>query len=185
MKNIIIREAEEPDGVFAEEISFEMEASAKARGTGIAKRSPASIRQKMREGKAVIAVTDDNSWVGFAYIEVWSHGDFVSNSGMIVSPLYRRMGVASGIKLKIFELSGKKYPHAKIFSITTGLTIMKMNAALGFQPVTFDEVAKDKAFWSKCSSCINYKILQNQQFKNCLCTALMYNPQDPGIILPL
>ncbi len=46
MKNIIVREAEEPDGKYAQIISEEMESSAKIRGTGISKRSPESIRKK-------------------------------------------------------------------------------------------------------------------------------------------
>ena len=87
-----------------------MEESAKARGTGIAKRSIAYIIEKMIEGKAVIALTDDDIWVGFCYIEEWSHGEFVANSGLIVAPAFRKTGVAKQIKRKIFDLSRSKYP---------------------------------------------------------------------------
>ena len=97
-----------------------MEASAKARGTGIAQRSPEYIEQKIDEGKAVIAITGLNEWVGFCYIETWSHGEYVANSGLIVAPAYRKSGVAKQIKKRIFELSRQKYPEAKIFGLTTG-----------------------------------------------------------------
>ena len=41
-------------------------------------------QQKMREGKAVIAFNQDGIWAGFCYIETWSHGEYVANSGLIV-----------------------------------------------------------------------------------------------------
>ena len=58
--------------VFAEEIVTEMAESAKARGTGIAKRTATYIAGKMQEGKAVIAFHKDGSWAGFCYIETLS-----------------------------------------------------------------------------------------------------------------
>ena len=63
--NLIFRTAQEADIHYAETITTEMERSAKVRGTGIAKRSPDYIAQKMIDGKAVIALTKDNHWVGF------------------------------------------------------------------------------------------------------------------------
>ncbi len=153
-----------------------MEASAIIRGSGISKRSPESIIKKMEEGKAVIAITKDNRWVGFSYIEVWANGEFVSNSGLIVSPVFRGEGVARLIKDEIFELSKEMYPEAKIFSITTGLAIMKMNARLGFETVTFNEIVHDEKFWDGCKSCVNYLILEGKHCKNCLCTAMLYTP---------
>ncbi len=177
MKDIIVREASEEDGRFAKVITDEMMASAIVRGSGISKRSPASIIKKIREGKAVIAVTSDNDWVGFSYIEVWANGAFVSNSGLIVSPEYRGRGVAKLIKNKIFELSKSLYPNSGIFSITTGLAIMKMNASLGFETVTFNEITHEKEFWNGCKSCVNYNILTHKHYKNCLCTAMLYTPK--------
>ena len=88
------------DAHYAETITTEMEESAKARGTGIAKRSPDYIRQKMNEGKAVIALTNDGTWVGFCYIEAWQHEKYVANSGLIVAPAFRKSGVATDIKKK-------------------------------------------------------------------------------------
>lgn len=155
-----------------------MASSAKARGTGIAKRSPEYIEQKMKEGKAVIAFDENNVWAGFCYIETWSHGEYVANSGLIVSPNFRKSGLAKAIKKKIFELSRTKYPDAKIFGLTTGLAVMKINSELGYEPVTYSELTQDEAFWAGCKSCVNYDILMSKDRKNCLCTGMLYDPKD-------
>ena len=139
-----------------------MEASARARGTGIAQRSPDYICHKIDEGKAVIAVTDDGEWVGFCYIETWSHGEYVANSGLIVAPKFRKSGIAKQIKKRIFELSRQKYPEAKIFGLTTGLAVMKINSELGYEPVTYSELTQDEAFWAGCKSCVNYEVLVSE-----------------------
>lgn len=171
-----IRIAGEKDQQFAEEISKETEQSAIARGSGIAKRTPESIREKLSSGKAVIAVAESGKWAGFSYIEVWANGEFVSNSGLIVAPEFRKGGVAKAIKKKIFSLGRKLFPAAKIFSITTGLAIMKMNARLKFETVTFNELPHETAFWQGCRSCVNFDILKRKNYKNCLCTAMVFNP---------
>jgi hypothetical protein len=163
---------------FAQVICDEMESSAKARGTGIAKRSPDYIKEKMREGKAVIAFTEDGFWAGFCYIETWSHGEYVANSGLIVAPAYRKSGLAKNIKKKIFELSQKLYPGAKLFGLTTGLAVMKINSDLGYEPVTYSELTQDEAFWAGCKSCVNYEILMSKDRTNCMCTAMLYDPAD-------
>lgn len=177
-QNIIIRVATASDKVYSKTITDEMESSAKARGTGIAKRTPEYIEQKIDEGKAVIAVTGLNEWVGFCYIETWSHGEYVANSGLIVAPEYRKGGVAKAIKKKIFELSRKKYPDAKLFGLTTGLAVMKINSELGYEPVTYSELTQDEAFWAGCKSCVNYDILVSKDRKNCMCTGMLYDPKD-------
>jgi hypothetical protein len=163
---------------FARIICDEMESSAKARGTGIAKRSPDYIQQKMREGKSVIAFTEDGIWAGYCYIETWSHGEYVANSGLIVSPNFRKSGLAKLIKKKIFELSRTTYPEAKIFGLTTGLAVMKINSELGYEPVTYSELTQDDAFWAGCKSCVNYDILLSKERKICMCTAMLYDPKD-------
>jgi hypothetical protein len=175
---ITIRVATPADKAYSQIITDEMEASAKARGTGIAKRSPDYISQKIDEGKAVIAVTADGTWVGFCYIETWSHGEYVANSGLIVSPAFRKSGVAKAIKEKIFGLSREKYPEAKIFGLTTGLAVMKINSDLGYEPVTYDALTQDEAFWAGCKSCVNHDILMGKERKNCLCTAMLFDPKD-------
>ncbi len=166
------------DKKYAVIITDEMEASANARGTGIARRTPEYVSQKMDEGKAVIALTPENEWVGFCYIETWSHGEYVANSGLIVAPAFRKSGVAKSIKKRIFELSRQKYPEAKLFGLTTGLAVMKINSDLGYEPVTYSELTQDEAFWAGCKSCVNYDILMSKERKNCMCTAMLYDPKD-------
>ncbi len=177
-QEIIVRVAHHLDTHYALRITTEMEASAKARGTGIAKRSPEYVAAKMLEGKAVIAVTTTGQWVGFCYIEEWSHGKFVANSGLIVAPEFRKTGVAKKIKQRIFQLSREKYPEAKIFGLTTGLAVMKINSELGYEPVTYSELTDDEEFWAGCKSCVNYDILMSKERKNCMCTAMLFDPKD-------
>jgi hypothetical protein len=176
--NIIVRIATAADTHYAETITQEMAESAKARGTGIARRSPEYVTKKMEEGKAVIAATTAGTWVGFCYIEAWEHDKYVANSGLIVSPPFRKTGVAREIKRKIFELSRKKYPHAKIFGLTTGLAVMKINSELGYEPVTYSELTNDEEFWKGCRSCVNFDILVSKERKNCMCTAMLFDPEE-------
>jgi GNAT superfamily N-acetyltransferase len=183
---------EEPDGGFITRTAVpadvkyvylileEMERSAKARGTGIAKRTPQSLCKKIYEGKAVIAIADSGDWAGFSYIEAWSGGEFVSNSGLIVNPVYRNAGVATAIKRRVFTLARELYPAAGIFSITTGAAILKMNHRLGFEPVTYSEITGEERFWEQCKACVNYPILQAQGRKRCLCTAMLFRPEKGG-----
>lgn len=173
---IVIADASHQD--FAQIVCNEMESSAKARGTGIAKRSPEYIKEKMREGKAVIAFTETGIWAGFCYIETWSHNEYVANSGLIVAPEFRKGGLAKQIKKIIFGLSRKTYPDAKIFGLTTGLAVMKINSELGYEPVTYSELTQDEAFWAGCKSCVNYEILSSKERKICMCTAMLYDPKD-------
>jgi hypothetical protein len=177
-QHITIRVATPEDKVYAKTITDEMESSAKARGTGIARRSPEYIAEKMEQGKSVIALTDNGEWVGFCYIETWSHGEYVANSGLIVAPAYRKSGVAKAIKHKIFNLSREKYPDAKIFGLTTGLAVMKINSELGYEPVTYSELTQDEEFWKGCRSCVNYETLMSKNRQNCFCTAMLYDPKD-------
>ena len=163
---------------FAQQICDEMLESAKSRGTGIAKRSPEYVANKMLEGKAVIAFHNDGTWAGFCYIETWSHESFVANSGLIVNPIYRKAGLAKAIKTRIFALSREKYPDSKIFGLTTGLAVMKINSELGYEPVTYSELTQDENFWKGCQSCVNYDILMSKQKQNCMCTAMLYDPEE-------
>ena len=175
---IIVRVAIPDDIKYSSIITDEMALSAQARGTGIAKRSPEYITQKIIEGKAVIAVTEDQRWAGFCYIEAWGHDKFVANSGLIVSPEFRKSGIAKTIKQRIFALSRQKYLEAKIFGLTTGLAVMKINSDLGYKPVTYSQLTDDDKFWAGCKSCVNYDILMSKNRKNCMCTAMLYDPKD-------
>ncbi|CAM3750349.1 GNAT family N-acetyltransferase [Flavobacterium chungbukense] len=160
------------------EIAEVTHSSALARGTGISGRSAEILEKKMQCGEAVIAFALDGRWAGFAFISSWNNDLFVSNSGLIVAPEFRHTGLAKRIKRKIFDLSRQKYPEASIFSLTTGLAVMKMNHELGFEPVTYSELPNDDAFWEGCKTCINCPILVSKERKNCLCTAMLFNPKN-------
>jgi hypothetical protein len=84
-----------------------IEEAAKIRGTGIAKRSPEYLTQKILEGKAILALVGD-VFAGFCYIETWGNKQFVANSGLIVVEQYRQLGLAKKIKKKAFKLSRTK-----------------------------------------------------------------------------
>lgn len=176
MEDFIIEVANDSHLHLAEAICHEIEESAKARGTGIAKRNPEYIRKKMSEGKAVVALTQDRTFAGFCYIETWGHDQYVANSGLIVKPDFRMGGLATRIKQAAFELSRKKYPGAKLFGLTTSLAVMKINTDLGYEPVPFSQLTDDEEFWKGCSSCVNYDILTQTGKKHCLCTGMLYDP---------
>ena len=176
----IIQPADSSHFHYAEEICRMYIESAKQRGTGIAKRTPEYVTEKMREGKAIIALHRDGRFAGFSYIETWSHGNYVANSGLIVNPEFRSKGLGSEIKGAIFNLSRAKYPNAKIFGITTSMPVMKMNSDLGYRPVTFSELTQDDEFWKGCQSCPNFDILTRNTRKMCLCTGMLYDPAQNG-----
>lgn len=160
---------------YVDEINDAIDMASKQRGTGIARRTYEYLFDKIREGKAIIAL-DDGKFAGFCYIETWGNKNFVANSGLIVVPEYRGNGLAKKIKQKAFELSRKKYPNAKIFGLTTGLAVMKINHELGYRPVTFSELTDDDMFWNGCKGCVNYDILERMNRTKCLCTAMLYDP---------
>lgn len=164
---------------YAQAICDMMETAAKQRGTGIAKRQPEYLQQKMMDGKAVIAL-DGDKLAGFCYIETWSEKKYVANSGLIIHWDYRGQGLAKQVKAKAFELSRKKYPNSKLFGITTSLPVMKINSELGYRPVTFSELTQDETFWKGCQSCPNYDILTRNERRNCLCTGMLFDPAKPN-----
>jgi hypothetical protein len=151
--------------------------AAKIRGTGIAKRTPEYLTQKILEGKAIIALKED-VFAGFCYIETWGNKQFVANSGLIVVEKFRGQGLAKRIKHKAFNLSRTRFPDAKLFGLTTGAAVMKINYDLGYRPVTYAELTDDESFWKGCQSCVNYDILQRQNRRFCMCTAMLYDPKE-------
>ena len=175
MSEIIVGVATPDDIIYVSQILQTIEESAKVRGTGIAKREPQYIIDKINQGKAVIATSGDQ-FVGFCYIESWGDKKFVANSGLIVKPEFRGHGVAKDIKKAAFDLSRELFPDAKIFGLTTALAVMKINSELGYKPVTFSELTNDDSFWKGCQSCVNYDILTRTERKHCLCTGMLYNP---------
>jgi GNAT superfamily N-acetyltransferase len=160
---------------YVDEINDTIDIASRQRGTGIARRSHEYLAAKMSEGKAIIAL-DGDKFAGFCYIETFGNKNFVANSGLIVVPEYRGMGLAKEIKRKAFQLSRTKFPDAKIFGLTTGLAVMKINHELGYRPVTFSELTDDDLFWDGCKGCVNYDILTRMNRTKCLCTAMLYDP---------
>ena len=154
-----------------------IEEAAKVRGTGIAKRSQEKLATKMREAKAVIALSGER-FAGFSYIETWGNKQYVTTSGLIVHPDFRGQGVARRIKDLTFTLARTRWPHAKIFSLTSGAAVMAMNTRLGYQPVTFADLTDDEAFWRGCEGCINFDVLQRTGRRYCICTAMLYDPEE-------
>ena len=174
-KDITVQVADISHLTYVQTILTTIEEAAKIRGTGIAKRTPEYIQQKIKESKAIIALKGDE-FAGLCYIETWGNKKFVANSGLIVVEKFRGHGLAKLIKQKAFQLSRERYPDAKIFGLTTGLAVMKINSELGYKPVTFSELTNDEAFWKGCQSCVNYDILQRTGRKHCLCTGMLYDP---------
>jgi hypothetical protein len=176
--NVQVLIAQKEHVQWAEDICQMIEEAARIRGTGIAKRSPVYIAKKIEEGKAIIAISNEGKVAGFCYVETWDHGKYVANSGLIVSPQYRNLGLAKKIKEEAFRLSRKKYPEAKLFGITTSSAVLKINTYLGYRPVSFAELTSDDSFWKGCESCVNYDILNRTSRKLCLCTGMLYDPTE-------
>ena len=152
--------------VYVDTILDTIESAAKVRGTGIAKRTHEYVAQKMKEGKAVIALAG-NEFAGFSYIESWGNKQYVTTSGLIVHPNFRGLGIAKRIKDMTFQLARMRWPKAKIFSLTSGAAVMKMNTELGYVPVTFSDLTDDEAFWRGCNGCVNHDILERTERKYC------------------
>ena len=177
MEEIRVMVADATHEKYVDTILQTIAAAAKVRGTGIAKRSPEYVATKMREAKAVIALSGEK-FAGFSYIETWGNKTYVTTSGLIVHPDFRGMGVAKRIKDMTFSLARTRWPHAKIFSLTSGAAVMTMNSQLGYQPVTFADLTDDEAFWRGCEGCINVDVLHRTGRKYCICTAMLYDPEE-------
>ena len=177
IENIKVLVADESHETYVDTILQTIADAAKDRGTGIAKRTHEYLTTKMKEAKAVIALVGD-SFAGFSYIETWGNKKYVTTSGLIVHPDFRHLGIAKRIKDMTFTLARMRWPHAKIFSLTSGKAVMKMNTALGYQPVTFDDLTDDEAFWRGCEGCVNYPVLKERNRKFCICTAMLFDPEE-------
>ena len=178
LKNIQVLVATTEHLKYVDQVNDAIDIASKERGTGIARRTYEYIATKMQDGKAIIALENGETFAGFCYVETWGNKSFVANSGLIVAKDYRGIGLATEIKRKAFALSRTKFPEAKIFGLTTGLAVMKINHELGYRPVTFSELTDDEEFWKGCQSCVNYDILQRQGRRFCMCTAMLYDPKE-------
>ena len=168
--------------------------AAKKRGSGIASRTHEYLATKMKERKAVIALAGEaetEEFAGFCYIESWGNKQYVANSGLIVVEKFRRHHLATRIKRTAFSLSRLRWPHAKLFGLTSQRAVMKINTELGYVPVTFAELTDDDAYWKGCGTpeepcCVNCDILARTNRKYCVCTAMLYDPADhPNEVLPV
>ncbi len=177
MEDIVVLVASAEHEFYVDTILQTIADAAKVRGTGIARRTHEYLLNKMREVKAVLAL-DGERFAGFSYIETWGNKQYVTTSGLIVHPDYRGRGVAKKIKDMTFSLARTRWPHAKIFSLTSGAAVMAMNTQLGYKPVTFDDLTDDESFWQGCNGCVNVDILQRTHRKYCICTAMLYDPEE-------
>ena len=169
--------------IYDKQISLCIDESVKVRGTSIARRTHEYLATKIENGNAVIAL-DENQFAGFCYIEVWGHGKYVAHSGLIVAPEFRGRGLAKKIKKEVFNISLEQYPKAKIFGITTGQAVMKINYELGYKPVHFSELTDDPEFWKGCQTFKNFNILTRTERKLCLCTGMLHDPNEKKEITP-
>ena len=176
-EDITVMVADPSHEKYVDTILDTIEKAAKVRGTGIAKRTHEYVATKMKEAKAVIALYGDE-FVGFSYIETWGNKQYVTTSGLIVDPKFRGLGVAKRIKDLTFTLARTRWPHAKIFSLTSGAAVMAMNTQLGYHPVTFADLTDDEAFWRGCEGCINVGVLKRTGRKYCICTGMLYDPEE-------
>ena len=176
-EDITVMVADPSHEKYVDTILDTIEKAAKVRGTGIAKRTHEYVATKMKEAKAVIALYGDE-FVGFSYIETWGNKQYVTTSGLIVDPKFRGLGVAKRIKDLTFTLARTRWPHAKIFSLTSGAAVMAMNTQLGYHPVTFADLTDDEAFWRGCEGCINVDVLKRTGRKYCICTGMLYDPEE-------
>ena len=174
-KQIDVMVADTSHEVYVDKILDTIREAAKVRGTGIAERTHEYLATKIKEGKAIIAL-DGETFAGFTYIESWGNRQYVATSGLIVHPNYRSLGLAKRIKAASFQLARLRWPKAKLFSLTSGGAVMKMNTELGYVPVTFSELTDDDAFWKGCEGCTNHEILVAKERKFCICTAMLYDP---------
>ena len=176
-EDITVMVADPSHEKYVDTILDTIEKAAKVRGTGIAKRTHEYVATKMKEAKAVIALYGDE-FVGFSYIETWGNKQYVTTSGLIVDPKFRGLGVAKRIKDLTLTLARTRWPHAKIFSLTSGAAVMAMNTQLGYHPVTFADLTDDEAFWRGCEGCINVDVLKRTGRKYCICTGMLYDPEE-------
>lgn len=174
--------ADESHEKYVDTILDTIEIAARKRGSGIARRTHEYVAQKMREGKVIIALAGDE-FAGFSYIESWGNKQYVATSGLIVADKFRKHGLAKRIKHAAFQLARLRWPKAKLFSLTSGSAVMKMNTELGYVPVTFSDLTDDEAFWRGCNGCVNHDVLTRTQRQYCICTAMLFDPEDPRCLM--
>lgn len=174
--NIEVMVADESHKQYIPDILAAIYEASQVKGVSIVMRDPYYLAQKMREGKAVIALCE-GAFVGFCYLECWQDEQFVANSGLIVRPEFRGQGVATRIKQQIFDQCRKLFPDACIFGITKSEAVIRMNTQLGFERVGYDQLTNDPKFWKGCDTCLNYPVLLANEGRSCHCVGLLYRPK--------
>lgn len=175
--NCIVRIATSEDYKYIGVIIEEMTLSAAKRGVHIIPRTPEYIMEKMNAGLAVIAINPENDeWVGFCCIEVWAHGKYVANSGLIVSPQYRGIGISRDIKITLFKQCRSKFPAARLFSLSTSPAVQHVNEELGYKVIPHADMLKDKFFLQGCTSWVNYVGLMNDKELSTRYVAMVFDP---------
>jgi GNAT superfamily N-acetyltransferase len=175
-EEIIVRVADASDEKYVNIILDTIRDAARRRGTGIAERTYDYVATKMKESKAIMALCGDK-FAGFSYIETWGNKHYVTTSGLIVHPDFLGQGIAKRIKDYTFTLARVRWPKAKIFSLTSGDAVMRMNTRLGYVPVSYNQLTDDDAFWRGCEGCCNHDILVAKERKFCICTGMLYDPE--------
>ena len=175
-EEIVVRVADASDEKYVNIILDTIRDAARRRGTGIAERTYDYVATKMKESKAIMALCGDK-FAGFSYIETWGNKHYVTTSGLIVHPDFLGQGIAKRIKDYTFTLARVRWPKAKIFSLTSGDAVMKMNTRLGYVPVSYNQLTDDDAFWRGCEGCCNHEILVAKERKFCICTGMLYDPE--------
>lgn len=182
--------ADASDERYVDTILETITAAAKVRGSGIAKRTHEYLARKMRERKAILALSGEE-FAGFCYIESWEDKHYVANSGLIVVEKFRGHHLATRIKEVAFTLSRLRWPQAKLFGLTSSGAVMKINTKLGYVPVPFAELTQDDDYWKGCGTpenpcCINCDVLARTGRKYCVCTGMLYDPSlHKGDPLPI
>lgn len=170
---VVVRAATPSDEDRADEAS-RLIADAAARHD-VARRDPELLRQKIRDGRAALALADDRL-VGFGYYAEWEGGRFVSHSGLVVNEDWQGHGVGRQLKETLFEASRALFPAAVTLSLTTSPAVEALNLSLGFEHCSFDDMTHDPGFWDGCRTCRNYAQVRREG-RRCCCFGMRRLPR--------
>lgn len=174
-KEFLLSVSNENHTPFAREIELLFEQVTNEKSIGINLKKGQYIGEKIIKGDAIIA-TKQGRLAGFCYLRNRNNDDYVSISGIVVVPQFRRLGLAKMMIEEIFQVARKKYPKAKLFSLTTSPEVMRINSIHGYKTVNYSKLSTSNKFWAECSDCLNYNFLQKNNNTRCLCSAMLFNP---------
>jgi len=165
---------------FSKEIENLLKEAAAEKSRGLNIKNSDYIEKKILSGDAIIA-TKDGELAGFCYLRRRKNTDYVSVSGIVIMPKYRKIGLSKLIINEAFELARTKYPEAKIFCLTTSPTFMRVSSELGYKPISYSKLSTSQEFWNACSDCLNYSTLKSNNNSRCLCSAMLFDPYSFNI----